>query len=317
MQSQVWNILGNFDEIKSDLTQQSSSNSLIGVVKQPSTPIATKVKNPFAASAVQGSNLAARIIREDKKNVVNGQHKPKHPHQKIEIPDSKNIRSKLEGRTGVFEQFQTKSESVLSTKAGSHARTKTEDKSSSNKVKERTSSNNREKLKSKSELVKKVVNSGTKADSKQDIIKTHEKSKAHGASSAGSTPNSQSSTASSGYGSLQPSNSVLSQIHTSSSRENRDSDSVKSTPSPDEPVFQSPHNRVNVNGRVQLSNNSLKPKDNLPNGMSTKNVNKHRSPSGHSKSRGLKLKIPDKVSKNQRRDRHSTAHFVSLLFENE
>ena len=309
--------------------------NLIGVVPQPSTPVTTKVKggNPFADLVKKKDGPSPAVNIKQEKKVHNGQHQSKHGHQKTETTNVKkgkresggktvgNASHRPEERTGVFDQFQnwenadTKFKDVPSSQGESQARQnghkerkdkfksserdvtgKSEDiRTSSYHKRKDSNSRNRERSKSKSDEIHSVI---VKTENSADDTGKGTGSsdnKFNGASSAASTPNSQKSTASSGYGSLKPTNSVLSQPHVSPAREHRDSDvSLKSTPSPDAPVFQSPASRTNNTGKPHTTMSPLKSPLKLPNGVS-KDINKHRSTSDHSKNKVLKLEMANQV----------------------
>ena len=289
----------------------------------------------YAVKKQDASLPQASKGKQESKNIINGQRLSKHGNQKSDTSFKKvkskesgskttgNVSHKHEERTGVFDQFQNwenvdserrdtasiKNETY--TKDRSHKErkdkrasserdvpVKTEDRSSSNHKRKDSNNHSGERSKSRPEL-KEENHSVTikKENQAHDTNKgtVNSESRLNGASSAASTPNSQKSTASSGYGSLKPTNSVISQPHTSPVREHRDSDaSLKSTPSPDIPVFQSPPSRASNSGKSHPTASQLKCSVKLPNGVS-KDIKKHRPSSDQNKSKGLKLDTRNQV----------------------
>ena len=275
-------------------------------------------------------------VKLESKYVVNGQRQSKHGYQKSETSFKKvkskesgskttgNVSHRHEERTGVFDQFQnwenvdserrdtTSIKSETYTKDRSYKERKdkqksserdvpikTEDRSFSNHKRKDSNNHNGERSKSRPEVKEESHSVTTKKENvANDLSKgtVNSESRLNGASSAASTPNSQKSTSSSGYGSLKPTNSVISQPHASPVREHRDSDaSLKSTPSPDVPVFQSPPSRTSNSGKSHPTASQLKSPVKLPNGVS-KDVKKHRLSSDQMKSKGLKLDTRNQVS---------------------
>ena len=334
LQTKVQNVLGSYEEVKSVIGHQDTTNSLIGVVRQPSTPVSTKVKgdDPFATLATKvDTSPSLPNVKQEKKSILNGQHRPKHGHQKGETSETKRVKSKESGntivanashkqRTGVFDQFQNwehmesklKDSKAIQNEArvrensykewkdkrGSYHKNesgKSEDKKFPSYRKGKDSRNHsRERLKSKSEAKEKIDNGiGSKTEnSGQDNAKGLMSSENKpNGSSADANPNSQKLTACLSYGSSKPS-SVFSQPHTSPGRECRDPDaSFMSTLSTVEPMFQP---RTNNTGKTNPTVSPPKSHIKLPNGLS-KDVKKDRSAYVESKNKVLKLKVPNQV----------------------
>lgn len=298
LQTKVQNVLGSYDEVKGHITEKSARGTeLIGVVPQPSTPVTTKVKggNPFAGLVKKETNSSPSLPsgRQDKKSVVNGQHRSKH-HTKTGQIDvkresaSKSAASVGQRRTGVFEQFQNWENVDSKSKessggASSSSHKEREDRKKSSERKE-SKSHSRERMKPKTETKHEAKVASVKNESQNSGKNTASSDhKLNGTSSDASTPSSQKSAASSGYGSLKATNK-------SPKREQRDSDaSLKSTPSPDAPLFQSPPSRVSNTGKPVATVSPMKSSMKLPNGV-------RKETSDDSKHSGLKLQMPKEVS---------------------
>ena len=305
MGKEVQDALGNFDEVRRYFSTSNPTSSLIGVARQPSTPISTKPggkKNPFD-SVRDRQPSSAESSKHEAKSLPNG-----HYPSKTSRPDSKHVKkpnsasnkqSNNTERDNVFDKFnkklehsdQTKTDNIQNSKHATreHIQKEHHKRRSSEKDGQKRrdqKSHHRDRSKSKSEG-KRNHNVGVGNDARTLSETKHVDTKVNGVSSAASTPNSQKSTGSSGYGSSKPPSSVASQPHVSPSRDRLDSESsVKSppSPSPGDHVFQSPKNRVS--GKLSHSKH--------PNGLSNESLSRLTGDS-QSRNKVLKLHMPNQV----------------------
>ncbi len=302
MGKQVQDALGNFEEVRRYV---STTNSLIGVTRQPSTPISTKAggkKNPFD-SVKDRQPSPSEKLKHEAKSLPNG-----HYSSKLGRPDSthakkpnsaSNTKNSNTERDNVFDKFNKKLEHSDQVKTDSNQNSKHATRAHIEKEhhKRRSSekdghkrkdqkSHHRERSKSKGEG-KHNHNASGGNDARTLSETKNTESKTNGVSSAASTPNSQKSTGSSGYGSSKPPNSVASQQHVSPSRDRLDSESSSvispPSPTPGDHVFQSPKR---VSGKPSHQKH--------PNGLSSESLSRLTG-DPQSRNKVLKLHMPNQV----------------------